>query len=841
MGRIAITLLTPDDPEQTDSVDGGESNIEWIKSPRKKRLQHRVSQYSIEHWGDLLRLSNSILPDVFVPSLVLTAWAALVSVFYLVPHVCFLKTWGLPNSILLITILGSAMSLLLVFRVNTAYDRYYEGRKLWNTVHFQIRNLARFIWIYSPSISEEDIFRKTSAMHLLVGFASSTKHALRNEPSHLYDDLGPYIRQIPQFSPKIRRVVGGLPIPLEIAIQLQRFLNKYCTAGYPASASVSALVDALSSFHRIKASPIPDAFRIHLKQTVVVYIISLPFQLVASPLQWFTIPFVFFSSMIMLGIERIGAKIENPFNYDVNDLPQDEFCDAIAAEIKQIIDSEDANADSKGWITPCSLEIQFVELENLKKLTIAAILAHKENTALTAVTSETHGFSFDMFVSVQGMVAKLVGPMDRIFIQEPKQAQNIHRNMPRSGIPSIVIDSQEWITSSSAEATSLYSKHNSEVANDPSFLSSNLAPHKRSSLWEIAGSLWEIASSLWENSPRKKQMQHKVKQYKDYGLPNSILLVTFMGTIMSLLLVFRVNTAYDRFWEGSKLWSSIIFQLRNLARYFWICSPSQTPEDWVRKTNAMNLLIAYASAVKHSLRDEPSHKYSDLGPYLEHISKYSANSPRIAGGLAIPLEIMLYFQEFVDKECQIVWLLASQSLLALEDSVGSAHRIKDSPIPAAYRIFLKHMLVLYLLSLPFQLVASPLQWFTIPFVFFVAMMTLGIEVIGVWIENPFGYDASDLPQDEFCDSIAAEITQIMHSQDRDGKHSRQWTTPCSLEIQRVDLTQLCEVTRTSMAVRRRSSPTGTLTNNDTDLVPVQGMAAKLVGLRPVPSQPTVVI
>ncbi|KAJ3137218.1 hypothetical protein HK100_000795 [Physocladia obscura] len=302
------------------------------------------------------------------------------------------------------------MSLLLIFRVNTAYDRYYEGRKLWNTVHFQIRNLARFIWIYSASTSEEDIARKTSAMYLLIGFASATKHVLRNEPSHLYDDLGPYIRQIPQFSPKIQRVVDGLPIPLEIAIHLQRFLNKYCTAGYLASATVSGLVDSLSSLHRIKASPIPDAYRIHLKQTVVVYIISLPFQLVASPLQWFTIPFVFFSALTMLGIERIGARIENPFNYDINDLPQDEFCDAITAEIKQIIESEDANEDSKGWITPCSLEIQLVDLENLKKVTIAAILAHKENTVSAATAAQTHGFSFDMLVSVQGMVAKLVGP-----------------------------------------------------------------------------------------------------------------------------------------------------------------------------------------------------------------------------------------------------------------------------------------------------------------------------------------------------------------------------------------------------------------------------------------------
>ncbi|KAJ3130071.1 hypothetical protein HK100_008282 [Physocladia obscura] len=479
-------------------------------------------------------------------------------------------------------------------------------------------------------------------------------------------------------------------------------------------------------------------------------------------------------------------------------------------------------------------------------------------------------------VPIEGMAAKLV--------------KLGAETMARSAIPSIVIESGDWATSNSSESFSVSSKPDApkrtsqwEGTGGSFSLSSKLAAHKRTSLWEIAGSLWDKASSLWENSPRKRQMQHKVKQYSvdhwgdlfrfSYSvlptvflpsialaawstlvcvfyiipdvsflhLPNSTLLVTVLGTVMSLLLVFRVNTAYDRFWEGRKLWSTLHFQIRNLARFFWIFAPCETPEDFTRKANAMNLLIAFAAATKHSLRDEPSHKYIDLGPYLEHIPKYSAKAPRIAGGLPIPVEIMLHFQKFVDKDCKAVWLLASQAISSLADTVTSAHRIKDTPIPAAYRIHLKQTLILYLLSLPFQLVASPLRWFTIPIVFFVAIMTLGIEVIGAWIENPFGYDASDLPQDEFCDIIATEITQIMHSQDRYGVYSKPWLTPYSLETQRIDLQQLCEVTGTSMAVRRRAtSPTETLTNNDSELVPLEGMVAKLVGLRPVASQETIV-
>ncbi|ORY46529.1 UPF0187-domain-containing protein [Rhizoclosmatium globosum] len=336
-------------------------------------MKHSVTNVNNEHWNDLFRFSHAVLPKVILPSLGQAAWSTLVCVFYLVPGVNFLKDLALPNSTLLITLLGTAMGLLLVFRVNNSYDRYWEGRKVWSMVHFQLRNLGRFIWIYCTPKNDEEVKQQIGAMHLLVAFAASVKHALRNEPSHRYSDLGPHLQHIQDFGMTLYSSKAPLPIPLEITLHLQKYLNKYSAILFPASASLNSLTDALTMFQRIRSTPIPAAYAIHLKQTLFVYLLSLPFQLVSSPLGWWTIPVTFLSCIVLLGIEVIGSEIENPFGLDPNDLPMDEYCDHIEREILQIMSLEDPERDSKHWIPPFSLSVPRVDVKELRGATGEAV------------------------------------------------------------------------------------------------------------------------------------------------------------------------------------------------------------------------------------------------------------------------------------------------------------------------------------------------------------------------------------------------------------------------------------------------------------------------------------
>lgn len=99
---------------------------------------------------------------------------------------------------------------------------------------------------------------------------------------------------------------------------------------------LNTLIDCLGSFERIVNTPIPKAYTIHLKQALGLYLVALPFTLVASS-EWMMIPIVALASFTLFGIEGIGSEIENPFGYQDNDLPLNQYCEQLRKEIEYII------------------------------------------------------------------------------------------------------------------------------------------------------------------------------------------------------------------------------------------------------------------------------------------------------------------------------------------------------------------------------------------------------------------------------------------------------------------------------------------------------------------------
>ncbi|CAJ0760499.1 6790_t:CDS:2 [Entrophospora sp. SA101] len=141
---------------------------------------------------------------------------------------------------------------------------------------------------------------------------------------------------------------ASMSLPLEIVFHLGAYYDrqvldnkdpnnpKITGAAFGAiSGSLNTLIDILGSLERIGNTPIPFAYRIHLKQAVTIYVWVLPFTLV-STLYWLTIPVVMMIAFILFGVEAIGSEIENPFGYDRNDLPLDEYCKDLEAEIKYL-------------------------------------------------------------------------------------------------------------------------------------------------------------------------------------------------------------------------------------------------------------------------------------------------------------------------------------------------------------------------------------------------------------------------------------------------------------------------------------------------------------------------
>ena len=229
--------------------------------------------------------------------------------------------------------------------------------------------------------------------------------------------------------------------------------------------------------------------------------------------------------------------------------------------------------------------------------------------------------------------------------------------------------------------------------------------------------------------------------------------------VLGLLLVFRTNTAYERFWEGRKAWGSIVNHTRNLSRLIWVAIAEVEPIHLQEKEQAVKLLVAFAIATKLHLRSQPiDDRLSKFVSPLQFSKLQTMNNP--------PLEIAFWISDFLQAkqeqgQISLYQMNELQIILnSLVDTLGACERILRTPMPLAYAIHLRQLLFIYCLLLPFQVVEE-LRWWTAPANALVSFTLFGIEAIGVEIENPFGTDPNDLPLDTICDTIERNIDDLI--------------------------------------------------------------------------------
>ncbi|KAJ3123013.1 hypothetical protein HK098_002267, partial [Nowakowskiella sp. JEL0407] len=301
------------------------------------------------HYSDLFQIKGSIMSLVFVPTLLTGFWAAF---WIIMMRVAGVTTFTIPGT--LITLLNVVLGLLLVFRNNTAYDRYWEGRRLWAAMQKDLRNLARLVWVHFKAPTPQEMELKRGVMDLIYAFALSVKHDLRGADGFTPADLNAAVSHIPEILSKCEYEVAPVHAPTRILLFISAYVGKCrendkCDAIVQSNcvAALGNLTDSVTSLERIRSSPIPKAYSVHMKQILLLYLLALPFQL-AKDLIWATIPVVMFTTFALLGIEFISAEIENPFGRDANDLPVTLFCETIRKEVLEIMSRND-NFDPFNW------------------------------------------------------------------------------------------------------------------------------------------------------------------------------------------------------------------------------------------------------------------------------------------------------------------------------------------------------------------------------------------------------------------------------------------------------------------------------------------------------------
>ena len=228
---------------------------------------------------------------------------------------------------------------------------------------------------------------------------------------------------------------------------------------------------------------------------------------------------------------------------------------------------------------------------------------------------------------------------------------------------------------------------------------------------------------------------------------------------LTLLLVFRTNTAHERFWEGRKLWGALVNAVRNLTRDIWIVVREQQGQDRIEKEATLRLVVAFAIAMKLSLRGEPVNR--ELAALMSEIQYF-----RLKETHHPPLQIAFWIGDYLQYQhncnCLNIYQLTTlhQLVSELVDILGGCERILKTPLPLIYSLILRKLVLIYCLILPFEIVRG-LNWWTGIITGFVCFTLLSIEQIGAEIEEPFGHDPNDLPLDGIWKTMLHDVEELI--------------------------------------------------------------------------------
>ncbi len=242
---------------------------------------------------------------------------------------------------------------------------------------------------------------------------------------------------------------------------------------------------------------------------------------------------------------------------------------------------------------------------------------------------------------------------------------------------------------------------------------------------------------------------------EDSQLRNVTILHTLLGFVISFLLVFRTNTAYERWWEGRKQWGALVNTSRNLSMKLAALLPAgHADRDFFRQ-----MIPGYAETLKNHLRSEQTRisLFDNLPSDVQRQLDVEKHMPNQIALMMVQRVQELYRSGILTGE-QLLFLNAE--LTSFTDVCGACERIRNTPIPYSYTVFIKKFIFFYIMTLPLGFVFS-LGYYVIPIVVFVFYVLASLEIIAEEIEEPFGGDENDLPLGKISHNIRTHIHELI--------------------------------------------------------------------------------
>ena len=292
-------------------------------------------QYDPHKWLDhFFDIRGSLVREIGLRVALCVAWSAGVVAFHKHVH-----DVSMPS--LLHTLMGVALGMLLVFRTSSSYDRFWEGRKLWGGIVNETRNLIRGAVVHL----KDDPALLARLTRWTAAFPWAAMHGLRGT-----DGLGPQAHELP--AAEAKDAMDAQSTVLAVAVNITRCLREARDKGLISDIilasldqNIQQLVDYIGGCERIRKTPMPFAYAVHLRRALVLYCFTLPFAMVET-FGWTTVVDVLIIAYTFFGIEEIGVEIEGPFGHDDNDLPLEDICETIHKNLYALAGIEKLNRDA---------------------------------------------------------------------------------------------------------------------------------------------------------------------------------------------------------------------------------------------------------------------------------------------------------------------------------------------------------------------------------------------------------------------------------------------------------------------------------------------------------------
>jgi putative membrane protein len=276
-----------------------------------------------------------MLAYVGMPLLLLVLYDLAVVVAYKALHWNWVALPHIP-----LALFGSAIGIIVAFRNQSSYARWWEARTLWGAIINNSRSWARQVTTVMMPLREVEAGELQEVQRRLVYYQIAYAHALRQQLRGLepWEELKPLLSEL-----EIEELHGEKNVPLAIQQWMGALLRQCQVRGWvdiahwrALDANLDDIVDAQGGTERIKNTPMPKQYDYFPELFVQIYCVMLPLALVMS-MGWFTPLGSTLVGFIFLALDKIGRDLEYPFENSIYDVPMTSLTTTIEINLRQLL------------------------------------------------------------------------------------------------------------------------------------------------------------------------------------------------------------------------------------------------------------------------------------------------------------------------------------------------------------------------------------------------------------------------------------------------------------------------------------------------------------------------